>query len=139
MNSESTDSAAPVDCLGATGNCSDYPVVNKSRECDQPFSGIFYECACVGEPTSFEFCAPGYFEQWEWTVIGNLPAGLTLQPNFPSNGRAVLSGTPTQACQVSFTIQVSNLNNVMMFKMCQMNVIEVTTSVLPEITLGDIT
>jgi hypothetical protein len=136
MNSEDTNSAAGSRCLGIPGDCGEFPVVNLSQECAEPFYLPLLECACVGDSSRFEFCAPGFFTDWKWSVLGQLPPGMIFSPNYPVANRAVISGAPSTPGAYFFTLMVTDQVSIYIFKSVQINILQIDTVTIPSSIVG---
>lgn len=83
----------------------------------------------VGGSTSLPLTATGGMPPYKWSAIGTLPAGFTL-----TNG--VLSGTPTQAGNLSIGVEVTDSQPVSASSTIIVNVLGFAISTLPPATAG---
>ncbi len=95
--------------------------------------GALDRCTCTGGAYSSTLTVTDVHSDLTWTVVGALPPGLTL---YGSVNSATISGTSLLKGTYSFQIIATDTNGNYAIKVFTIQVLEVTTTVLSDFTIG---
>lgn len=122
-----------INCAGV-----DDPFANFSSEFDDDasFFDDIFDCACVGDSYFLKIKAPGFIGPFSWFTIGDVPPGLVITPNNPSEGSLTIVGGFTLHGHYEFKIAVQDGWGNLFEKKFIYNILQILTNDLPVPVIG---